>query len=199
MNQPKLFISAFGVLSVLLLMAFKPAEHKKVIVIDAAHGGADAGAKVAGVTEKNIVAQIAHKIQALNKDNKVELVLLRNADETISLQERVNKANHTNPDLLISLHVDMNLKAPTQKGVMALVSHKNVEFQKSLAIAKMMLQQFGNNSVSTKDAGPFVLQNVSCSAMVLELGNIANEQERNYLISQQGQEEIAKKIFNSIQ
>ncbi len=79
----------------------------RTIVIDPGHGGKDPGA--IGYTrtmyEKDIVLDIALKIKKLVEMNlDLEVVLTRDKDEFVTLQERTQLANQNNADLFLSLH-----------------------------------------------------------------------------------------------
>ncbi|HOL61932.1 MAG TPA: N-acetylmuramoyl-L-alanine amidase [Elusimicrobiales bacterium] len=79
---------------------------KKVIVIDAGHGGKDPGGRVLfGKKEKQINLEIAKKVYELfKKDPNFEPVLTRDSDEFIPLYERSKKANDLKCDIFVSIH-----------------------------------------------------------------------------------------------
>ena len=89
-----------------VLVSFTSINNKKLIVIDAGHGGSDHGATVDELYEKDIVSQISKKIFEKHDPSKVEIVLLRDSDNNITLTDRINRINELKPDLLISLHVN---------------------------------------------------------------------------------------------
>ncbi len=77
------------------------------IVIDPGHGGKDPGAIANGLKEKDIVLKLAKKLKKkLESSLGCEVVLTRNDDQYISLEERTAVANGNNADLFISLHVN---------------------------------------------------------------------------------------------
>jgi len=79
----------------------------KKIVIDPGHGGKDPGAMAHGLKEKDIVLKLAQSLnESLSKDGQYEVVLTRNDDSYISLEERTAIANGNNADLFVSLHVN---------------------------------------------------------------------------------------------
>ena len=89
--------------STLSLMSF-------TVVIDAGHGGHDAGAigLVKGVKEKDlnltVAKRLATKIQQNHPDVKV--VLTRETDVFLPLQQRADIANKNHADLFISIHTN---------------------------------------------------------------------------------------------
>jgi N-acetylmuramoyl-L-alanine amidase len=80
---------------------------KKVIVIDAGHGGHDPGAKGQQGYEKdiNLAAARALKVR-LERSGRYRVVLTREADVYVPLESRVRIAQRAGADLFLSLHSD---------------------------------------------------------------------------------------------
>ncbi len=80
----------------------------RTIVIDPGHGGKDRGAVgKLGSFEKDIVLEIAKGLRdRLLKRGAYEVLMTRESDETISLNDRVEYANAYNADLFISIHIN---------------------------------------------------------------------------------------------
>jgi len=82
------------------------------IVIDPGHGGHDPGAKGKGVSEAELVLDVALRLEALlQKTSGVEVLLTRRTDEFISLQERTAIANREGADLFLSIHANASANA----------------------------------------------------------------------------------------
>lgn len=83
-------------------------QHGFTVVVDAGHGGHDSGAVDNGVKEKDVNLAVAQKLAALIKKKlkNVNVVLTRNDDSFISLQERANIANRNRGNLFISIHTN---------------------------------------------------------------------------------------------
>jgi N-acetylmuramoyl-L-alanine amidase len=82
----------------------------KRVVIDAGHGGDDPGAiGPSGVKEKDVTLKIARKVaERLKKELKMEVILTRDKDVFIPLEERTAIANAAHADLFISIHCNSN-------------------------------------------------------------------------------------------
>ena len=77
------------------------------IVIDAGHGGHDPGALGNGVTESEIVLDVALRLKRLlQKQSSVEVVLTRETDVFVPLEERTAIANREGADLFLSIHAN---------------------------------------------------------------------------------------------
>lgn len=83
---------------------------KRVIVIDAGHGGVDPGARGAGgLTERDVVLAVARTLRdALEATGHYTVQLTRDNDVYIPLRERVQIARAAHGDLFLSLHADAN-------------------------------------------------------------------------------------------
>lgn len=84
-----------------------PLRLKKVVVIDAGHGGKDPGAHGQKVVEKDLTLAAALALKArLERDGRYEVVLTRASDQYVALESRVRIARRADADLFISLHAD---------------------------------------------------------------------------------------------
>ncbi len=80
---------------------------KKVIVIDAGHGGKDPGTKGAEGNEKDVTLAAARALKSqLEKSGRYKVVMTRDADVYVDHAVRVQIARRADADLFISLHAD---------------------------------------------------------------------------------------------
>ena len=87
------------------------------IVIDAGHGGHDPGAQSNGVSESELTLDVALRLgRLLDKQPGVEVVLTRDADVFIPLEERTSIANREGADLFLSIHANAS-RNPKARGV----------------------------------------------------------------------------------
>lgn len=86
----------------------RPANGKKIVMLDPGHGGVDSGAVgEEGSEEKHIVLEIAHNIrQLLSQHDGIEARLTRESDHFIPLAQRVEIAHQHGADLFMSIHAD---------------------------------------------------------------------------------------------
>ncbi|WP_414694967.1 N-acetylmuramoyl-L-alanine amidase family protein [Phenylobacterium sp.] len=84
-----------------------PLSLKKVVVIDAGHGGRDPGAHGAQGVEKDVTLAAARALKArLENSGRYRVVLTRQSDVYVPLETRVQIARRADADLFISLHAD---------------------------------------------------------------------------------------------
>lgn len=86
----------------------KANQNDFTLIIDPGHGGKDHGAIDNGAKEKDINLGVAAKLAALIKKRlkNVNVVMTRDDDTFISLQERANIANRNRGDLFMSIHTN---------------------------------------------------------------------------------------------
>ena len=79
------------------------------IVIDPGHGGRDFGAPgyLKGVHEKNVVLKLGRRLaKKIREKLHCEVIMTRNRDRYLTLEERTAIANTENADLFISIHTN---------------------------------------------------------------------------------------------
>lgn len=82
-----------------------PAEKPLVIMIDAAHGGSDAGALLTPTAvEKDITLNVARRLRQELNTRGIQVQMVRDADLSLSTDQRATIANTSNPTLYLSLH-----------------------------------------------------------------------------------------------
>ncbi len=88
----------------------------RTIVLDPGHGGKDPGAIAYGMKEKDIVLHVAKRLaEKLRHDLGVTVILTREEDVFLPLEERTAIANTSGADLFVSLHVNAH-PSPQIKG-----------------------------------------------------------------------------------
>lgn len=90
-------------------------DHKKVIVVDAGHGGKDPGALGPNHQEKAVTLAAAKQLKArLERTGRYKVVLTRGSDVYVPLETRVHIARRAGADLFISLHADSGPNTDTR-------------------------------------------------------------------------------------
>jgi N-acetylmuramoyl-L-alanine amidase len=130
----------------------------KTIVIDAGHGGRDPGALGArGTMEKDITLDVALRLRdRLNAYGRYKILMTRETDKSLRLDERVAFANENEADLFISIHVnafpDQRVKtietyyfgAPQDKETAELAELENADSHYRMADFKTMIGKLAN-------------------------------------------------------
>lgn len=185
----KKFLFLFSVLSLSIVLSFT-AVSKRIIVIDAGHGGNDVGAKVETAVEKEITLKVAKQIKDLSKGEDFEIVLTRDSDAYPTLEERIQKINSIKPEMVISLHMNSEAGSNSSKKGSEIFFPLN---EKSKLLADKLASILGNTKVFD-DKKMKILEGDSPS-LLLEMGFLSNKKDREYYNSEKGQRETAEKII----
>lgn len=177
------------------------------VVIDAGHGGADAGVIATdGTSEKNIVLAIAQKIKSLNEDANINIILTREDDIPLELKKRSELISEHNANLFLSLHISSEApeKGNSKSGVEIFISKKNNKYYSENKIwAAILLNYFmqlhtTNNVIRQRDAGILVLDQADCPAALIECGYLTNTKDLDFIKQTDNQDKIARSILMAI-
>jgi N-acetylmuramoyl-L-alanine amidase len=94
------------------LIDLAPTGGLRTVVVDAGHGGSEQGVKgPEGTLEKNITLAVARRLKAaLETRLGVRVILTRDGDSTVGLDERAALANNNKADLFVSLHANASMR-----------------------------------------------------------------------------------------
>jgi N-acetylmuramoyl-L-alanine amidase len=82
-------------------------ERFDTIVLDAGHGGEDHGARGArGLVEKELVLDVGQRVAARLRKRDLRVVMTRDDDRFVPLEERFAIANDARGDLFVSIHAN---------------------------------------------------------------------------------------------
>ena len=81
-----------------------PASPRFVVVLDAAHGGDDSGARLGGETEKAFTLAFGIRLRSLLAARGFTVVATRDSDAGIDPDRRADIADHANSQACLSLH-----------------------------------------------------------------------------------------------
>lgn len=185
-------------------------EEKITVVIDAGHGGQDAGAMAIDkmTREKDINLELVKKIKALNNLSNINLVFTREEDVYQHPSEKVALAQQAGADLFISLHVASGQEKfnNTKSGLEVYVARNNYSNSfKSKLFASAIISLFKTNyglsiaeNPMQRETGVMVLQSLPCPSVLIEAGYINNSKDLAYLQTDKGQTAFAKNILAAI-
>ena len=109
-NYLGLIVGAEPIEKVHKIPAYRPSGRYmiKTIVIDPGHGGRDAGAvgKKLRLKEKYLNLNLSKKLKNILEEHGIKVIMTRESDVFIPLQDRVRMANSSGADLFISIHAN---------------------------------------------------------------------------------------------
>ena len=178
------------------------------VIIDAGHGGADAGAISQDFNEKDLTLAISKQIKELNSNKHINIILSRNHDEYISVQDRVNFAIEKNADLFVSIHINSEGAVPQPSDGLNLIIPKNdnAYLGESKLLGSSIIQSFKkadglkiSHELLQKKVNSWVLKENKYPAVIIEAGYMTSQKDLNYLLNTDNQQVVAKNILNGIE
>lgn len=169
----------------------------KKVVLDAGHGGTDAGAIGGNIKEKDITLDVTKRVANLLRQKGYKVIMTRDDDTYVSLQDRVAISEENNPDIFVSIHVNSSVK-PEITGIETHYYH-----QESMALAQTVHSSFAS-TVKSPNRGLFkskfyVINHTTAPAILVEIGFISNYNERCELTGEKRKQATAKAIADGIQ
>ena len=202
------FVAAFTIKAKTGIENIINPSNKITVVIDAGHGGSDAGGTgLGGSHEKNINLAFVKRIKELNQSPNIELVFTRVTDIYQSPQEKAAIAKKMGADLFISIHASSEpVSTSTKTGMEVFVSkdeHANSKASKLFASA--VIAHFKNNYglavpslPKQRKIGIHVLQANECPSILIEAGYVSNKQDLAYLQTNKAKDDFAKNVLAAI-
>lgn len=179
----------------------KNATNKGIkIVLDAGHGGEDGGTFSGDIIEKDITLAVVLHMQELLEEQGIEVVLTRDGDDFLSLDDRTDIENQADADLFISIHCNYYEDDSSIKGLECYYYEESKNGQK---LAEELIDTLkGRGNITVRDAKEdsfYVLKNTKSPAVLVELGFLSNWSECQKLAGEEYQEILAKELVESLE
>ncbi|MNO12281.1 Sporulation-specific N-acetylmuramoyl-L-alanine amidase [compost metagenome] len=202
MNQDSLYsVTNSGDGQVSIELAEKRDTGRKLVVIDAGHGGSQPGA--IGVTkkqEKDFTLAVALKVENLLKqETAFDFVLTRTTDVTMTLQDRVKVANDLAADLFVSIHGN---SLDTKNGSNPSGSETYYSRDDSIPFANVMHKHLvaatGLSDRKVRYSSLHVTRETVMPAVLLEAGYLSNAGDEALMYTEEFQQRMAEGIVAGI-
>jgi len=181
----------------------KNINKKYTILIDPGHGGNDKGtiAKDKITFEKDITLKIGTLIaQKLTKQNDVQVIVSRNEDKYVSLEDRAKLANEQGVDMFVSIHLNGQNGGTDAYGLETYYAKEKNDSSKELAnqIQKTIISYVDVKDRGIKSGRFQVLLQSKMPAVLIECGFLSNDKECEKLKDATYQESLAEGIAQGI-
>ena len=205
-------------------MAAKTGQPKKLVIIDAAHGGEDKGVIVTDkIREKDLTLALSQMLQKeLGKAPGIQVRMTRTSDKTVSIADRRKASGSAPADaLFISLHVNAGFgknatgyeiyfpgfkTAPEDKdGSKAILKDmvKNKSLNESVRFAQILQRNmekvFPRKGRGLREGPMPIFNDLTLAAVVLEVGFATNVDDRKKVMDEKTQQAIVEALGKSIQ
>ncbi|MET3846516.1 N-acetylmuramoyl-L-alanine amidase family protein [Paenibacillus sp. OAE614] len=175
-------------------------EKRKIVVIDAGHGGSDPGTtSISNKHEKDFNLALALKVQELLlKEPKIEVIMTRDSDVYPTRTERVQLANTLNANAFISIHGNSVLESPQATGTETHYYQRSSSKQLAEAIHKRLVKAMGLKDRGVKNTSLQVIRETKMAAVLLEVGFLSNASDEKAMMSDTVQYKAAQAIVDGI-
>jgi N-acetylmuramoyl-L-alanine amidase len=214
-----ILVLAFLICGVIELSA---ASKKHIIVIDPAHGGQDTGIMLTDkIAEKDITLAVAQALRKeLAKENNLEVILTRDSDKEVSLDDRRKNIAKIKPDFVLSFHTNAgfgksaagfelyyqefnkDLIKEQKKTKRDVQQEKNKYLNDSVRLARIIQENlntlFPRKSRGLRKADLPLIEGLFVPAVIVEMGFATNPEDKKKLLSTNTQTEIAQVLAKSI-
>lgn len=171
-----------------------PVKSGIIVILDAGHGGSDPGEVVGSVQEKHINLQIACKMKELLQAEGITVIMTREDDSFVSLEDRARIANGSDAAIFVSVHCNSYDDSAAVSGF-EVYYYQNKQAKSLAAAICSDLEATGQlrmRGVKTKEL--YVIKNTTMPAILLEMGFLTNEAERQKLCTDEYQQMLAEVI-----
>ena len=173
-----------GVLAALPSFALPCSAQKLTVVIDAARGGSEYGARIDGHTyEKQVTLDLANRLRSLLSARDFNVVLTRDSDTLVTNEQRAAVANQNRPVACLLLHATSagtgvhlwtsSLNAMPVGSTAVLWDEAQAPFvQRSQRLASEFAAALTRSKIAVSSGHTWIrpLDNMECPAIALEVG-----------------------------
>ena len=169
------------------------------VVVDAGHGGNDGGTYSGKIIEKDITLAVAKKMKKLLEEHDINVIMTRETDEYMELEERTQISNENDTDLFISVHCNYYEGGSEVKGIECYYA-ENDEISKEVAeiIMKNINKISGLRNRGAKEEDYFVTEFNDAPAVLVEMGFLSNPTECKNLADSDYQQSLAEELVEGI-
>ena len=186
---------------------------RHAIIVDAGHGGVDGGAtSCTGVLESQINLEIALRLNDLLHLLGCDTVMIRTTDTSVytegttiaakkvsDLKERVRIVNGTENAVLVSIHQN-TFSDSRYSGAQVFYGGANNSRDLARALQSAFSQSVnpGSSRKCKKADSVYLMQNISCTGILVECGFLSNPREEALLRSPEYQQKLCCVIGSAL-
>ncbi|MFT5465630.1 MAG: N-acetylmuramoyl-L-alanine amidase [Verrucomicrobiales bacterium] len=172
------------------------ANRFRTVVIDAGHGGHDAGALKGKVFEKHLNLDTARRLQRELKRRGYKTVMTRDDDTFIPLLTRARIGNKYRDSIFVSIHYNSTWK--TAVTGLETYYYSYAGYKVASKVHTRTVQKLKGVNRGVKRARFSVLRNTKYPSILVEGGFISNTTERNKLVQAWYRQAIAESVAQGL-
>ena len=177
----------------------------KVIYLDPGHGGLDPGATYKDIKESDINLSICLNLREKLEYAGATVYLTREGDYDLSsikakrreksdFDNRIKLINDSKADMYISIHLN-STNSQTWSGMQIFYDDNNKDNKK---IADFFTNDLKLERKTQKISNMYLNKNIKVPGILIEVGFLSNHYDRQRLISEEYQDEIANQIVKGV-
>ncbi|MBE9221273.1 N-acetylmuramoyl-L-alanine amidase [Cyanobacterium stanieri LEGE 03274] len=173
-------------------------QNRGTVVIDPGHGGRDPGAiGLRGVGEKGIVLEISQETARVLRGGGYQVIMTRNSDVFVSLEQRARLANDRDGDVFVSIHANaVGGNRPEVNGL------ETYYFQTGRLLAhtihRTILRRLSVGDRNVRQARFYVLRNTNMPAVLVEVGFLTGATDNRNLSNSSYRRQMGEAIAHGI-
>lgn len=200
------YFNADGVL-IVSMKEFPKVNHEKPlkdikITIDAGHGGSESGAiGCLGTKEKDVNLQIAQNLRNKLENLGAKVLMTRDDDSYVGLNERVEKSNYFDADIFLSIHNNSLSDSMADRDATGTETYYFYPQSKELAkiLAKSISDKTGFKNGGQRGQSFAVIRNTQSIAVLIEVGYMINPDDNSKIIDEVFQSKVTDGIIDGLE
>lgn len=201
-----LFVAILASLTPMAVLA--SSSGKKVIVLDAGHGGYDGGVSgvASKVKESDINLEMVLLLKGYLEAEGFKVVLTRSKDKALGdtkredMNKRIKIINDSNPVLFISLHSNF-YSSPYRRGIQAFFN-KGIDEELACSLQDRVNESLNyptiNRNLSSLFGDYYMLANTNVPSALIECGFLSNVEDEKLLLDKGYRMKLAYIIYLGI-
>lgn len=173
-------------------------ESGLTVVLDAGHGGNDGGTNFGEILEKDITLAVTEYMQELLAQRGVNVVMTREEDVYVGLQERTVVSNGEDTDIFVSIHCNSYEDDSSIKGMECYYYGDSTGKEYAEKIMESIKAGGKITARDAKEEDYYVVRYTKAPAVLVELGYLSNYSERGLLTSADYQQLLAQELVQAI-
>jgi len=170
-----------------------------VVAIDAGHGGSDPGAiGPSGVLEKDVALAIAQDLRTLLVRQRIDVVMVRDADVFVPLEDRARIAARGGATLFVSIHANAAVDANANGTQAFYLTPQSAPLASAIADEIGRAAGVGSRGIAVARFAVLV-GNPHIPAVLVETAFVTNPREEQLLRVPAGQQAFAQGILKGLQ
>ncbi|MBI4612554.1 MAG: N-acetylmuramoyl-L-alanine amidase [Planctomycetes bacterium] len=186
----------------------RPSPAGRLLVLDAGHGGKDPGCSAQGAIEKEIVLDICRRAEKHLAGRGIRVVLTRDEDFFVELDDRADAAQRSGADLFMSVHANANpssgirgfetyYKSNLDDG--AKLVTESTRLARAIQEALDRALDLPGRGIKENRRELRVLKKNTVPAVLVEVGFVTNREDRALLLTPDFRESVARALAEGVE